>query len=98
MKTYRQWKKEHEAIRAAYDWEVTEEIHNNSENSWNEFYNLVEKSDDFLYEAIKYELANHEYCYDYNFDVFEFLGIKPNPRTVWIFNQARKDYFKNCDF
>lgn len=98
MKTYRQWKKEHAAIWAAYKWEITEEIHNNSESSWKEFENLVEKSDDFLYEAIKYELANHEYCYDYSFDVLKYLGVRPNPRTVWIFNKAEKDYLKNCDF
>lgn len=98
MKTYLEWKKEHAAIWAAYDWKITEEIHNNSEASWSEFNDLVEKSDDFLYQAMKYELANHEYCYDYNFDVFEFLGVKPTPRTMEIFLRAKKDYFKNCDF
>ena len=96
MKTYLEWKKDHYKI---YEWckEITKEIHEESENHWKEF-NELSKDDNFLYEAFKYELANHEACYDYSFDVLEFFGLRANPRLIWIANKARRDYLMNCDF
>lgn len=96
MKTYLEWKKDHYKI---YEWskEITAEIHDKSEAYWKVFEELS-KNDDFLYEAFKYELANHEACYDYSFDVLEFFWLRPEPRLIWIANRARKDYLRNCDF
>jgi hypothetical protein len=55
------------------------------------------KNDDFLYEAMRYELSNHEFIYDRDFDVFNFLGIKRTPRTLEVYNKSKKDYFNSCD-
>lgn len=51
------------------------------------------KNEDFLFEAMKYELSNHEYCYDRDFDVFHYLGVKSSPYTMGVFLKAKKAYF-----
>ena len=58
----------------------------------------LSKNDDFLFDAIKHELNNHEACYDYDFDVFEFFWIERTERTNRIYKEAKKEYLQECDY
>lgn len=46
------------------------------------------KSDEFLYEAILYEMENHEYFYNLSFDIFKFLWIKKTNKNIKIYEKA----------
>lgn len=73
-----------------------EKLSKKQNKSRKEFEKLCE-NDDFLFSAMRYELSNHEYAYNYDFDVFEFLGVKPTPRTMDVFLRAKKDYFNSYE-
>lgn len=77
--------------KANYDKMASEQI--KSEREFDE----LSKNDDFLYEAMRYELNNHEFIYDRDFDVFHFLGVRMTPRTLEVYNKAKKDYIDACD-
>ena len=49
-----------------------EKLSKKQDESMKEFEKLSE-NDDFLFSAMRYELSNHEYAYNYDFDVFSFL-------------------------
>lgn len=66
------------------------------DKSQNEFDKLCE-NENFLYEAMRYELSNHEYAYNYDFDVFHYLGVKPTPKTMEVFLRAKKDYMNSFE-
>jgi len=53
--------------------------------------------DDFLVDAIRYELGNHEYCItrDYT-EAFNAIGIEMDPRVKACFEIARQHYWKEC--
>lgn len=55
------------------------------------------KSEDFVVDAMKYELNNHEFCYDRDFDVFEFLGLKCTPENMRAYTKAKKAYFDELE-
>lgn len=82
-------------------WLITEndfEIYKKERERLDKEFEQLEKDDDFLFGAIKYELRNHEACYDYNFDVFEFLGIEKNERNFEIYKKAREEYLKSVEY
>lgn len=56
--------------------------------------------DDFLTDAIRYELGNHEYCITGDeTDTLETLGVVlDDERKVDCFNKARTDYLSNCEY
>lgn len=62
------------------------------------------ENDEFLFDAIKYELANHEYCITYSVrDTLAALGltlkrVNQDPRLNQIFIKARKEYLEECEF
>ena len=61
------------------------------------------KQGDTLYDMIKYELANHEYCVTYDStDALAALGltmeeIKADPMLWSVFKKAKKDYLAECE-
>lgn len=73
-----------------------EELSKKQDESMKEFEKLAE-NDDFLFSAMRYELSNHEYAYNYDFDVFSFLGVKPTPKTMDVFLRAKKDYMNSFE-
>ena len=54
------------------------------------------KNDDFFLDAVEYELANHEHCYEY-FDALEFFWLEKSKRNVDLFKQAEKNYFSKLE-
>lgn len=54
------------------------------------------KNDDFFLDAVEYELANHEHCYEY-FDALKFFWLEKNKRNVYLFKQAEKNYFSKLE-
>ena len=65
-----------------------------------DLYNKLATDDNFLYFAFKYELANHEYCINYNpEETLLSLGfttkILDKPRFKKIFEKAKENYLKN---
>ena len=54
------------------------------------------KNDAFFLDAVEYELANHEHCYEY-FDALGFFGLEKNKRNVDLFKQAEKNYFSELE-
>lgn len=54
------------------------------------------KNDDFFLDAVEYELANHEHCYEY-FDALKFFWLEKNKRNVDLFKQAEKNYFSKLE-
>lgn len=60
--------------------------------------------DKFLYQAFRYELANHEYAYTHDPDnTLQSLGlsieeVKNDPRMFKIFKNAKRDYIENGNF
>ena len=60
-------------------------------------------NDEFLFQALLYEIANHEYCYSYDLtDSLEVLGLKENDvradkRMNNILNKAIREYKNNLD-
>ena len=73
-----------------------EEMSKKQDKSQKEFERLC-KNKAFLYDAMRYELSNHEYAYDCDFDVFEYLGIKPTPENMDVFLKAKKDYLNSYE-
>lgn len=73
-----------------------EELSKKQDESQKEFEELS-KNDDFLFSAMRYELSNHEYAYNYDFDVFSFLWVKPTPKTMDVFLRAKKDYMNSFE-
>jgi len=57
------------------------------------------KNDEFLIDAIEYELANHEYCITYDeTDTIYALNLNFNdPRVYECFKKARKNYLETAD-
>jgi len=57
------------------------------------------KDDDFLINAIEYELGNHEYCITNDpTDTFESLGLDSDcPRVRRLYAIARKSYLEGCE-
>ena len=61
------------------------------------------KQGNTLYDMIKYELANHEYCVTYDStDALAALGltmeeIKADPMVWSIFQKAKNDYLAECE-
>lgn len=72
------------------------ELARKQDESMREFEKLAE-NDDFLFSAMRYELSNHEYAYNYDFDVFSFLWVKPTPKTMDVFSKAKKDYMNSFE-
>lgn len=56
------------------------------------------QDDEFCIDAIKYELANHEYCYSHEPDeALEALGLSlEDKRTVRLFKIAKERYIKKA--
>lgn len=54
------------------------------------------KNDEFFLDAVGYELANHEHCYEY-FDALAFFWLEKNERNVRLFKEAEKAYFDWLD-
>lgn len=60
------------------------------------------QDNDFLYDAFKYELNNHEYCYSYDNDTplamlnLTLSEVESDPRLNSIFNKAKNDYINYC--
>lgn len=60
-------------------------------------------NDEFLFQALLYEIANHEYCYSYDLtDSLEVLGLKEidvraDERMNNILNKAIRQYKNNLD-
>ena len=59
------------------------------------------KDDDFLTDAIRYELGNHEYCITYNpAPTMDCLGIDlktADERVIKCFKEAREDYLSQTE-
>jgi len=57
------------------------------------------KDDDFLQQAIEYELGNHEFCITYDpTDTIEALSLDlEDERTKGIFAKARRNYLAGCE-
>ena len=65
---------------------------------------LMKEDDEFALSAIRYELANHEYCISYdNETVLEALGlslsdIKEDERLRRLWKQAKREYLQSVDY
>lgn len=68
-----------------------------------ESFNELMKDDDFMYDAFRYELGNHEYCISYDAeDALAELDmtidqLNADKRALKIFKIAKKDYLKAMD-
>lgn len=58
------------------------------------------QDDEYLYQGFLYELGNHEYCItgdpEVTLDCFNLTleEVKNDPRLLWLFVKAKKEYFK----
>lgn len=61
------------------------------------------KDEQFMYEAFKYELANHEFCITYDYeDTLDCLDIteeelSENPMLMRALKKAKEDYLKDME-
>lgn len=61
----------------------------------------LKKHPALLKNAIKYELANYEYCVSYDSDVLLSTAYEYDIKTedeIKLFNNARDEYLKECDY
>lgn len=81
------------------DSHLLKEFHKKYDGEWEEF----KKNEQFMYEAFRYELANHEYCITYNYeDTLDCLDLTEdevvkNPMLVKALSRATKDYLKDME-
>ena len=72
------------------------------ERNCRELNEALHNDDDFLYEAVRYELANHEYCITEEwYETLESLNLDEkevfsNERMKKICLKAMDDYMSNC--
>lgn len=98
IKAKRDWKKFVSLFGGIITTENFDKLQKKLEENHKKFCELVDNDDDFLYEAMRYELGNHEFCYDMDFDVFNYLWIMRTERTEKIYSKAKSDYLNNCDY
>ena len=81
------------------DSHLLKEFHKKYDGEWEE----LKKNEQFMYEAFRYELANHEYCITYNYeDTLDCLDLTEdevvkNPMLVKALSRATKDYLKDME-
>lgn len=81
------------------DSHLLKEFHKKYDCEWEE----LKKNEQFMYEAFRYELANHEYCITYNYeDTLDCLDLTEdevvkNPMLVKALSRATKDYLKDME-